>query len=227
MRVTIVVPALNEEAEIADTIHALEELRGEKEILLADGGSTDRTVAIAEQLGVRVLHAPRGRGPQMQAAAAQAMGDVLWFIHADTRPPAGALSDIENALRAKRVVGGNFGLVFDGTSRAARQLTFIYPLLRLLGLSYGDSGIFIRREVYERIGGFRPLALFEDLDLLRRMRRAGRFVHLPSRIVTSSRRFEQRNFALVWLHWTSLQLLYWCGVSPRWLAARYRAVRRS
>ncbi|MGH9640720.1 MAG: TIGR04283 family arsenosugar biosynthesis glycosyltransferase, partial [Bryobacteraceae bacterium] len=95
-----------------------------------------------------------------------------------------------------------------------------------LGLCYGDSGIFIRREVYQRIGGFRPLALFEDLDLLRRMRRAGRFVHLRSRIVTSSRRFEQRNFALVWLHWTSLQLLYWCGVSPRWLAARYRVVRR-
>jgi rSAM/selenodomain-associated transferase 2 len=227
MRVTIVVPTLNEEAEIAGTIRALEELQGDKEILLADGGSTDRTVSIAEQLGVRVLHATRGRGPQMQAAAAEATGDILWFLHADTRPPAEALSEIEHALRAKGVVGGNFGLVFDGISRAARQLTFIYPVLRLFGLSYGDSGIFIRRQVYERIGGFRPLALFEDLDLVRRMRRAGRFVHLPSRIVTSSRRFEQRNFALVWLHWTSLQVLYWCGVSPQWLAARYRAVRRS
>ncbi|HEX7359033.1 MAG TPA: TIGR04283 family arsenosugar biosynthesis glycosyltransferase [Bryobacteraceae bacterium] len=227
MRISIVVPTLNEEEEIASTIRALETLEGEKEILIADGGSTDRTVAIGDQLGVRVVRAARGRGPQMQAAAAEATGDVLWFLHADTRPPAEAIREIENALRAESVVGGNFGLVFDGSSRAARQLTFVYPLLRLLGLCYGDSGIFIRREVYQRIGGFRPLALFEDLDLLRRMRRAGRFVHLRSRIVTSSRRFEQRNFALVWLHWTSLQILYWCGVSPQWLARRYRVVRRS
>ncbi|MGH9584292.1 MAG: TIGR04283 family arsenosugar biosynthesis glycosyltransferase [Bryobacteraceae bacterium] len=226
MRISIVVPTLNEEAEIAATIRALQNLRGEKEILIADGGSTDRTIAIAGQLGATVVHAPRGRGPQMHAAAAEATGDVLWFVHADTKPPAGAICDIERALRAKLVVGGNFGLVFDGTSRAARQLTFIYPVLRLFRLCYGDSGIFIRREVYDRIGGFRPLALFEDLDLLRRMRRAGRFVHLPSRITTSSRRFEQRNFALVWLHWTSLQLLYWCGAPPNWLANRYRHVRR-
>lgn len=106
-------------------------------------------------------------------------------------------------------------------------MTAIYPALRLLNLCYGDSGIFIRRDVYDRIGGFRPLALFEDLDLLRRLRKAGRFVHLPCKIKTSSRRFEQRNFALVWLHWTTLQVLYWCGVSPNRLARWYRHIRRA
>ncbi len=100
-------------------------------------------------------------------------------------------------------------------------------MLRILGLCYGDSGIFIRRDIYHRIGGFRALALFEDLDLLRRLRRAGRFVHLPAKIRTSSRRFEQRNFALVWLHWTALQVLYWCGISPNRLARWYRHVRRN
>jgi hypothetical protein len=119
------------------------------------------------------------------------------------------------------------GLLFDGPSRAARQLTAIYPLLRIFGLCYGDSGIFVRWDVYHQIGGFRSLPLFEDLDVLRRLRRVGRFVHLDCRIVTSSRRFEQRNFALVWLHWTMLQLLYWCGVSPSWLSRWYPHARRA
>ena len=85
--------------------------------------------------------------------------------------------------------------------------------------------MFIRRAAYEQIGGFRAIALFEDLDLLRRLRKAGRFTHVPLQIRTSSRRFEERNFALVWLHWTTLQVLYWCGVSPNVLARWYRHVR--
>ena len=136
-----------------------------------------------------------------------------------------ALDEMLRFLEDPSVAGGNFGLLFDGPSRAARQLTAIYPYLRMLGLCYGDSGIFIRRSAYDAIGGFRPLALFEDLDLLRRIPKAGRFVHLPSRIRTSSRRFEQRNFAVMWLHWTALQVLYWCGVPPNWLARWYSHVR--
>jgi GT2 family glycosyltransferase len=131
------------------------------------------------------------------------------------------------ALQDRSVVAGNFGLLFDGESRAARQLTAIYPMLRWLNLCYGDSGIFVRRSAYEAIGGFRPFALFEDLDLLKRLRRAGRFVHLKTRIVTSSRRFEQRNFAAMWLHWTALQALYWAGVDPKKLARWYGYGRKT
>jgi rSAM/selenodomain-associated transferase 2/rSAM/selenodomain-associated transferase 1 len=221
MSVTIVVPTLNEEAQIMATLTALQQLLGNKEILVVDGGSTDATVSLARAQGVTVLAAPQGRGLQMHAGALQAAGNVLWFIHADTIPPPAALHEMATVLEDESVVGGNFGLLFDGSSRAARRLTAIYPFLRLLGLCYGDSGIFLRKNVYEQIGGFRPLTLFEDLDLLRRLRRAGRFVHLPCSLRTSSRRFEQRNFALMWLHWTSLQLLYWCGVSPNLLARWY------
>ena len=220
--VSIIVPTLNEEAHILATLKALQQLLGDKEILVVDGGSSDRTVPLARSQGVTVLAAPKGRGTQMHAGALEATGSVLWFVHADTIPPPAALDEIEKALEDESVVGGNFGLLFDGSSRAARQLTAIYPVLRLLGLCYGDSGIFVRKRVYEQIGGLRALALFEDLDLLRRLRRAGRFAHLPCSIVTSSRRFEQRNFALIWLHWTSLQILYWCGVSPNLLARWYR-----
>lgn len=226
MLVSIIVPTLNEEFQIVTTLRALQGLEGRKEIIVVDGGSTDGTEKLAAAQAVRVLHSKRGRGPQMHAGALQAIGEVLWFVHADTNPPPHALIEIERALNDPEVAGGNFGLLFDGTSRAARQLTAIYPYLRWLGLCYGDSGIFVRRSCYAAIGGFAPLALFEDLDLLRRLKSVGRFVHLQCRIVTSSRRFEKRNFALMWTHWTALQVLYWLGIPPNWLARWYRHARR-
>jgi rSAM/selenodomain-associated transferase 2 len=225
MRVSIIVPTLNEQTRISTTLRKLLQLAGGKEIAVVDGGSKDRTLELARAEGVRTINAPRGRGPQMHAGVMETTGDVLWFVHADTIPPREALEDIRTALADPEVVGGNFGLLFDGRSRAARRLTAIYPSLRRLGLCYGDSGMFVRREVYEKIGGFRPLPLFEDLDLLRRLRRAGRFVHLPQRMVTSSRRFENENFIVVWLQWTTLQVLYWCGISPHILARWYRHMR--
>lgn len=223
---SIVVPALNEEFQIMETLRALQGLEGLKEIIVVDGGSTDRTADLVAAQGVKLLRSTRGRGPQMHTGALQATGEVLWFVHADTSPPRHALLEIENALENPEVVGGNFGLVFDGTSRAARQLTAIYPHLRRLGLCYGDSGIFVRRSCYAAIGGFAPLALFEDLDLLRRLKKIGRFVHLQCRVVTSSRRFEKHSFALMWIHWTALQVLYWLGVPANWLARWYRHTRR-
>jgi rSAM/selenodomain-associated transferase 2 len=224
--VSIIVPALNEVVQIRETILALQALEGDKEILVVDGGSDDETAAIAQALGVTVLASARGRGLQQHAGACQARGEILWFVHADTIPPPHALTDLVAALSDPSVTAGNFGLAFDGASRAARQLTAIYPALRWLNLCYGDSGIFVRRTIYEQIGGFRPFALFEDLDLLKRVRGAGRFVHLKTRIITSSRRFENKNFAFMWLHWTALQVLYWGGVSPNVLARWYRHVRR-
>jgi rSAM/selenodomain-associated transferase 2 len=225
--VSIIVPTLDEAAQICATLSALQALQGDKEILVVDGGSKDETIALAVAAGVPVLQSARGRGHQQHGGALATEGDVLWFVHADTIPPPGAISEMNEALQDTSVVGGNFGLTFDGSSRAARQLTAIYPTLRYLNLCYGDSGIFVRRAVYNAVGGFRPLAIFEDLDLLRRLRGEGRFVHLKPRILTSSRRFENRNFAGMWLHWTALQILYWAGVEPNALAKLYRPVRRT
>ncbi len=216
---------MNEEATIRRTLAALDALAGDKEIIVVDGGSADATVERARPLASKVLTAERGRGSQMHAGACQACGDTLWFVHADSIPSISALDAIEEALSDSSVAGGNFGLIFDGRTRKARQMTVVYPWLRRLGLCYGDAGIFTRRSVYEACGGFRSYALFEDLELIRRIKRQGRFVHLDCALTTSSRRFEQRNAGAVWANWIALQVLYWAGVSPNLLARWYRHVR--
>jgi rSAM/selenodomain-associated transferase 2 len=222
--VSIIIPTLNEATTMRDLAASLDRLRGEFEIIVCDGGSSDSTVEMARQCGLRVIEAPRGRGPQMNAGARSAKGETLLFLHADTRLPEDALELVTGALVDERVCGGNFSLIFGGDSREARLLTRIYPLLRLGGMLYGDSAIFARRRVFDRLGGYREYPIFEDCDLYRRMRRLGRFVRLNARATTSSRRFEGqfiRTFAL----WSLMQVLYWLGVSPNLLNRLYKPLR--
>lgn len=223
--VSVIIPTLNEAATIGVTLDRIARLRVEHEVLVVDGGSSDDTVGIAQWCQARVLAAPTGRGSQMHTGAQAAAADVLWFLHADTRPPPGAGEHILEALADCSVVAGNFRLAFDGDSMGAALLSRIYPHLRRIGLRYGDSGLFVRRSVYEKAGGFRPYPLFEDLDLIRRLSRFGRVVTVPCTLETSSRRFERRNFGAMFAHWTALQLLYWAGVSPYTLARYYSHVR--
>lgn len=223
--ISIIIPALNEAGAIGATLDAAARVKGDVEVIVVDGGSADGTAEVARARGARVVTSARGRGAQMHAGALAARGEVLWFLHADTLAPADAAECIERALRDPRAVGGNFRIRFDGERRAARFLTWLYPRLRLLGLTYGDSGIFVRRAAYERTGGFKPFPVFEDLDLLRALWRQGRFVQAEGFVVTSSRRFEGRSFALTFARWALLQSLYWLGVSPHTLARLYAPVR--
>jgi rSAM/selenodomain-associated transferase 2/rSAM/selenodomain-associated transferase 1 len=222
---SVVIPTLNEASTIGRSLEAVSRLGPDVEVIVVDGESDDGTPRIAREFGVNVVNASRGRGQQLIVGAEQARGEVLWFLHADSIPPPDARGKIRSALDEKDVIGGNFDLVFDGGSRAARQLTWIYPRLRRLGLCYGDSGVFVRRRVYAAVGGFRSYPIFEDLDLIKKIRRHGRFVHLDSQIVTSSRRFEGRNFGLVFAKWTAMQILYWAGVHPGVLGRWYSPIR--
>jgi rSAM/selenodomain-associated transferase 2 len=223
---SVIIPALDEGDQIGSILDALARMSGNFEVIVVDGGSRDRTVGIARSRGIDVITADRGRGSQMHAGAGVARGEVLWFLHADTIPPADAPRRIVEALGDPAVVGGNFDLILSGTGRAARFLTWLYPRLRWLGLAYGDSAFFVRLSAYERVGGFRPYPIFEDLDLLRRLKRHGRFAHVPIPVITSSRNFEGRPFIPVFTRWVVLQMLFWMGISPVWLARCDERMRR-
>jgi rSAM/selenodomain-associated transferase 2 len=224
MRISLIIPTLNEATVLPALAESLGSLSGFDDIIVADGGSRDATIKLALQQGWRVIRALPGRGTQMNAAASLAQGEVLLFLHADTRLPAEAAACIQTALNNEKVGGGNFSLLFDGNTQAARWLTRLYPFLRFGGMCYGDSAIFIRRTVFEKIGGYRDFPLFEDLDLYRRMKRHGQFVRLSAQAQTSSRRFEG-SFIRTFARWAGLQILYWLGVSPVRLAKFYRPVR--
>jgi rSAM/selenodomain-associated transferase 2 len=218
--ISIIIPALNEEDSIRETLHSLE-IFDHAEIILVDGGSTDRTVSIAEDFNVKILHAPRGRGTQLEVGGNAAKGEILWFLHADTIVSPGSVRQIKLAFEDSRVAGGNFTIRFDGERFAAKFLTWLYPQLRHLGLIYGDSAIFVRREVYQKMGGFAPFPIFEDLDFVERLKQQGEIVTLSAVVTTSSRRFEDKSFILTFLRWTILQVLYWLGVRPDTLVKIY------
>ncbi len=224
MHVSVIIPTLNEEIALPGLIDALRRIDHSIELIVVDGGSDDRTCEVARAAD-RLVTTAKGRGTQQAAGASIATGEVLWFLHADSVPNANSVSAIREALANPSTVGGNFTLRFDGDSQAARTLSWIYPLLRPLGLCYGDSGIFVRRQAYLTVGGFGPLPLFEDVDLVKRLRRAGRVERLPCVLKTSCRRFEHRNVLGMFAQWTSLQILYWLGASPDWLARRYAPIR--
>lgn len=222
---SIIIPTLNEVRSIKATLDAVAQVKGHVEVIVVDGGSADGTLEILGERGVRVITSERGRGAQMHAGAQAAKGEAIWFLHADTIPPPDAAERIGEALRDAKVVGGNFCVLFDGTRHAAQFLTWLYPQLRKLGLCYGDSGIFVRRDAYNSVGGFKSFPIFEDLDLVRRLKRQGQVVRLPAVVVTSSRRFEGRSFALTFTRWSVLQALYWLGVHPSRLGRLYAPIR--
>ena len=218
---SIIIPALNEGDNIGPTLDSVTKSGTDIEVLLVDGGSIDHTTEVARAYGARVITSERGRGAQMHRGACEAQGTVLWFVHADTRVSPGAGDLIMATMQDEHIVGGNFEVRFGGERGAARFMTWLYPQLRRLGLCYGDSAIFVRRNAYFKMGGFKSFPIFEDLDLLRELRKMGNFVHLPSTVVTSARRFERRSFAVTFTRWAALQCLYWMGVSPKRLGRLY------
>jgi len=223
--VSIIIPALNEAHSIGATLDSVSQLSDSVKVIVVDGGSDDHTREIASAHGAIVMASESGRGLQMHRGACAAKGDVLWFLHADTIVSRDAVDLIVESLHDPDVVAGNFDVRFDGRAPAARFMTWLYPQLRRVGLCYGDSAIFVQREAYEQVGGFKPFPIFEDLDLLRELRKLGRIVHLRAIVITSSRRFEGRSFVLMFARWMAMQALYWLGIHPRTLGRFYAPVR--
>lgn len=226
---SIVVPALNEEQGIEATLAPLQLWRnkvGEEkhdtiEIIVADGGSSDNTVVLATPLADRVLHCSPGRARQMNAGAAVARGQYLLFLHADTRLPV-SLPESLNSWRLRGVQWGFFPLVLSGQSLVLRIIErAINVRSSLTAVCTGDQCQYVRRDLFEHLGGFPDLPLMEDVALSKRLRKQSRPSVELLPVVTSSRRWEQRGIVKTVLLMWSLRLAYFCGVSPRRLAEIY------
>jgi len=224
LTLSAVVPALDEEAQISPL---LDSLAGFDEVIVADGGSRDATAARARAhpAAPRVLATGAGRAAQCNAGAAAARGDVLVFVHADSRLAPSAPAALRAACADPRVVGGNFALRFDGGDRFASVLSRVYALQRRLGFYYGDSSVWCRRSAFAALGGYRELEIMDDYDFVRRLERLGRTRCLHGPATTSDRRWRAVGVPRTVVAWVVIRWLYVAGMSPRRLARLYRAVR--
>ena len=223
MRLSVVVPALNEAAGIVPTLQALAPLRAAgHEVIVVDGGSSDATTALAAPHAGRVLASEPGRARQMNAGAAAANGEVLLFLHADTRLPEGAASAIQHALQ-RGARWGRFDVKIVGRSAWLPLVGFMMNWRsRLSGIATGDQALFVQAALFRDLGGFAPLPLMEDIELTRRLRALARPACLHQRVMTSGRRWDTRGaWPTIWLMW-KLRWRYWRGTPAEVLAQAYR-----
>jgi rSAM/selenodomain-associated transferase 2 len=231
MRLSVIVPVLNEAEVIGTCLEALSAVPGLHELIIVDSNSTDATASIV--LGKRpgapqmLVQAPRGRAHQMNAGAAAATGDALLFLHADCLLPASAAQYVATTLPRRGVAAGAFRtrtVVDLSTTERPLWLRLADMRSRYTSLPYGDQGLFMTRDVFRRVGGFPDLPLMEDLEMSRRLRRMGRIERMPAEITVSGRRFLRHPLRTA-LCMNLFPALYRCGVSPRVLERVYGNVR--
>ncbi|HUI94718.1 MAG TPA: TIGR04283 family arsenosugar biosynthesis glycosyltransferase [Xanthobacteraceae bacterium] len=225
---SIIVPTLNEEAGIVPTLQALSSLRARgAEVIVVDGGSRDRTAAAARPHCDRLLAAPRGRAAQMNAGAGAARGEVLLFLHADTRLPDDADRHVADGLAASGRAWGRFDVRIAGTHPLLPLVAAMMNLRsRLTGIATGDQAIFVERAAFAAIGGYPDIPLMEDLVLSRRLKRLSRPLCLRGRALTSGRRWEKHGVMRTILMMWRLRLAFSLGADPAALASRYGYVPR-
>ena len=235
MPISVIIPTLNEERTIMTTLAHTAAL-GFDELIVVDGGSLDQTPVLVEsyrrrtqspaQSPVRLVTAPRGRARQMNEGAKASRGEILLFLHADTQLPGDAKMMIDTTLADQRMVGGRFDVRFD---RPSMWGTIISRMMnwrsRLSGIATGDQALFVRRPIFEQMGGFADMPLMEDIDFSRRLKRKGATAALTATVTTSFRRWERhgplRTILLMW----GLRFLYWIGVRSHTLSRWYGLVR--
>ena len=220
---SVVIPTQNEAAIIGARIDEIEAANVADEVIIADGGSVDGTQAIVERRGARLVEGPSGRGAQLAAGARAATGNWILFLHADTQPGPGWTAVIQRFMAEpnNRFRAGYFRFAVDDTNPAARRLEqMVNWRCQMANLPYGDQGLLINIEYYERLGGFPAIPLFEDVAVIRKIPRH-RLQELPCVAVTSSMRFRRDGYLIRPLKNVSLLALYFLGVPPGYLATLY------
>lgn len=224
--ISVIIPVWHEAARINATLDHLFALNHAEpmECIVVDGGARGDTLQAVKHPRVRTLRSPRGRGVQMNRGAAVAAGSVYLFLHADTRLAPDALIGIRRAMARPGIVGGAFDLGIDSPRKAYRLIeTVASARSRLTRVPYGDQAIFVRSAVFHRLGGYREIELMEDVDLMRRIQRAGwRIVILKQRVHTSPRRWEKEGVIFATLRNWALVTLYLMGWSASKLKKYYR-----
>lgn len=225
LSISVIIPVLNEELTIGPALQSVLRLNPD-EILVVDGGSLDTTRELAASMGVKVFSSERGRARQMNTGAQLARGEVLLFLHADTRLPESALADIRGAMQNDSLAGGRFDVALEGEGWMLKLIGAMISLRsRFSKIATGDQAIFIRREVFVRLGGYPDIPVMEDVALSRALKRVGGVACLKSRVITSARRWQTEGVWRTVFRMWALKSLYLMGVSPFWLKRFYGDAR--
>ncbi len=220
--ISIIIPVLNEAHQLLKILHPLIVLPG-LEMIIVDGGSQDQTVAIAKTAGVKIIQSPIGRAHQMNAGAAVATGDILLFLHADTRLPTGFDLTIRDTLSQPLAIAGAFRLQIDRLDWKLRVIEWgVNARSRYLQMPYGDQAIFLKTTTFQALGGFPSLPIMEDFELVRQLKRQGRIAIAPTAVITSGRRWQKLGAVRTTLINQCVILAYLLGVSPDRIAQWYR-----
>lgn len=223
--ISIIIPTLNEGKSIEELLKNLIRLEGNKELIVVDGGSSDKTVSIASKYA-KVLHSEKGRANQMNKGASEARGEILWFVHSDSKIDKDSLEAIESAID-EGYIGGGFSLYFYDYETTFMKYVSITSNWRAkyLGIYFGDQGIFIQKNIFNKIEGYADISLMEDWDISKRLGKIGKMKMMNTPIGTSARRFKQGGQLKTHLLMHKIKILYLLGVPPSKLQKIYREAR--
>ena len=223
MKISVIIPTLNEESHIEKTLQSVIKQAGDYELFVVDGGSTDNTIAIAKRY-TSVIDSKRGRAIQMNAGASLCKGDILLFLHADTLLPDDAFRELRKRMRDDTVSGGSFYIAFDADNFILRGISFITRFnFRLF--HFGDQGIFVRRDVFQKLHGYKDMPIMEDYDFYKRLMKQGQVILVRMPVISSARRFIKKGVIRQLLINKFVVLAYWAGVDIQTIKRFYDDMR--
>lgn len=223
MKISVVIPTLNEESHIEKTLQSITKQDGDYEFSVVDGGSTDNTVTIAKRY-TTVIKSKCGRAIQMNTGAKACSGDILLFLHADTILPDNAFREIRKRMKDDTVAGGSFYIAFDADTFTLRGVSFITRFnFRLF--HFGDQGIFVRRNIFQTLHGYKEMPIMEDYDFYKRLGRQGKVILIRTPVISSARRFIRKGVIRQLLINKFVVLAYWAGVDIQTIKRFYDDMR--